>query len=186
LIPDLKNKYFIVLMKLIKNCNMKKQDSFNTNQLIRFMYKELQHDRIKSQEWWNFIAKQDKAVVIEETKKIQEAEDRLKKYTRSAHFLHKIRKYCNYHGYSDAEPYEVVEVVNFKCVVVRKMKAELSQAPVHHIGGFLAHTENDTQKWDITSDPDGTTLKIFLGKHGWSRGQFRMNDNPIKFYDYNF
>lgn len=164
---------------------MKNRSSFNASQRIRFMYKQLVRGKVTSQEWWALIARYDKVLVTEEINKIEKAETRLRAYAQSAHFLHKIRKYCNFHG-RDVEPYEVIKTISFRCVMIRKMKAELIQTPVQHTGGFAAHTENNTQEWDITSDPDGATLKIFLSSHGWNKGKFRMNDKPIKFYDYNF
>jgi len=114
------------------------------------------------------------------------AGERLRAFKNGRYFQMKIRKYCNRHGYSDIEPFEVVRVLSPRKIEVRMMEAKLITAPIQHLGGFLAHTENDTQKWECISIPENSIREITLTKKGWGRGEFRMSDEPRNFYDYNF
>ena len=119
-------------------------------------------------------------------------------------------KYVNRYGYSDVEPFEVVERKSEKRVVVRSMKSVRSAdwKPEMVPGGFSAHcTNNRQQKWDITSDEEnGVLVTITKRKDGkWYEvgdnyvefgfGTFERDpdtgervavDKPRKFYDYNF
>jgi hypothetical protein len=103
-----------------------------------------------------------------------------------------IKPFCNLHLWSDIEPYEVVEVINPKKVLIRKMDAVLKVAPkTYHVGGFAAHCEdNMSQRWKCTSNPEYPLEGITLTKNGWgktgSHGLYRMSETPQKFYDYNF
>jgi hypothetical protein len=99
-----------------------------------------------------------------------------------------MKKYANHVGYSDVNPYEVISSTA-KTITLRAMectqRGELKQTP----GGFCAHTDNGTQKWDITSNPHGYTFKAYLHKNGfyYSGGRmFKLSDYPVKYYDYNF
>lgn len=99
-----------------------------------------------------------------------------------------IKKYCNRHGYSDATPFEVVRVISPKCVEIRAMDYVQTVFPKEfHNGGFMCHVaDNHNQAYEYTSNPENHTMKIWLSKRGWGWGQYHMNDNPIRFYDYNF
>ena len=48
------------------------------------------------------------------------------------------KKYCNQHGYTDINPYEVIRVVSDKCLEIRSMKAEKNPdyKPDFVAGGF--------------------------------------------------
>ena len=108
------------------------------------------------------------------------------------------KKYCNQHGYTDINPYEVIRVVSDKCLEIRSMKAEKNPdyKPDFVAGGFSAHcTNNRDQKWIITSDPQGHTIKVRKRKTQKNYGEgiywhntarYRISDKPYKFYDYNF
>jgi len=165
---------------------MKAQTTFTEEQNIRFKYKELRDKKIASIEWWDFIKNQNKEIIKKVISNSLDAEARIRKYLNSSLYLNKIKKYCNYHGYSDVEPYEVVKIITNKKVIIRKMDSELTQIPTSHIGGFAAHTNNYEQRWNITSNPNNENITITLTKNGWGKGQFRMDNEPIKFYDYNF
>lgn len=114
------------------------------------------------------------------------AKQRLRVYKESPLFRFRIRTYCNYHGYSDIDPNEVVRVISHRKIEIRQMDAVLAQAPIQHIGGFCANTENDTQRWECVSNPNNPVEIITLTKKGWGQGRYRMSDVPKKFYDYNF
>lgn len=101
-------------------------------------------------------------------------------------------KYANHHSYTDVNPYEVVQRVSEKTLIIRRMDTEaLPWDRQFYPGGFVGHTANQhKQQWTITSDPDAPTMRIRLHKDGVWRcangNRFRLSDHPIKFYDYNF
>ena len=101
-------------------------------------------------------------------------------------------KYANQLGYSDVEPYEVVKVISEKTIEIRAMDTEaLTWKRDFHHGGFFGHTSNQNeQKWNITSNENNPVFRIRLSKNkGWrSAGgsRFQLADKPRKFYDFNF
>ena len=105
----------------------------------------------------------------------------------------KIQPYFNEMGWSDINPYEVVEIRTENKVIIRAMDAELSQdwKPNFIPGGFSAHcTNQSSQKWDCKPNPTNETLTIRKNKKGqWKTPdgtKFKNSDKPVKFYDYNF
>lgn len=100
--------------------------------------------------------------------------------------------FANRYGYSDVNPFEVVRVVSDKTLEVREMDAarDTSVELKFHPGGFSAHCSNQNeQKWFISSNPDNPVVRIRLSKKGWrsaSGARFHLSDKPVKFYDYNF
>ena len=104
-----------------------------------------------------------------------------------------MKAYANHIGYSDVNPYEVIRVVTDKTIEIREMTAERDDSVKmeFHPGGFSAHCSNQhNQKWFIKSDETAPIQRIRLHKNGtWKNkhGQrFSLNDQPVKFYDYNF
>jgi uncharacterized protein YjiK len=103
-----------------------------------------------------------------------------------------MKKYANYHGYSDVRPYEVVKVISEKTIEVKSMKVEKDPtwSPDIKVGGFSGHCVNqDNQKWLVTSDPEGYVLRARLRKDGRfhsEMGKHLLSDEPIYYYDYNF
>ena len=102
-------------------------------------------------------------------------------------------KYANHLGYSDVNPFEVVNVVSDKTIEVREMNTvrDDSIKLEFHVGGFSAHCSNQhDQKWTITSDETAPVIRIRLSKNkGWKDKygrRFQLADQPVKFYDYNF
>lgn len=102
-------------------------------------------------------------------------------------------KYANYIGYSDVEPYEVVNVISDKTVEIRAMDAVQDRSVKMNFvpGGFSAVCTNiGDQKWNITSNPENKIFRIRLSKNkGWKDAhgrRFQLSDSPRKFYDYNF
>lgn len=101
-------------------------------------------------------------------------------------------KYANHHGWSDVTPYEVIRVISEKTIEIREMKAERdpSYTPEFVPGGFSAVCTNQRdQQWIITPDDTAPVIRARLRKDGrfWSaHGSHRLNDTPIRFYDYNF
>lgn len=102
------------------------------------------------------------------------------------------QKFANHFGYSDINPYEIVRVVSDKTLEIREMKAERDQSVKLEFvpGGFSAICVNDSeQKWHISSDEAAPVTRIRLGKRGWKDAhgrRFGLNDEPVKYYDYNF
>ena len=101
--------------------------------------------------------------------------------------------YANYCGYTDVEPYEVVEVRTANKMMIRAMDAKLDPTWKRdfHPGGFFGHTANDRdQRWFITPNPEAPVRAIrkhkngkWFDKHG---NRYAIDDHPIKFYDHNF
>lgn len=101
--------------------------------------------------------------------------------------------FANHYGYSDVSPFEVLRVISDKTIEVREMQATKDDSVKleFHVGGFSANCSNQRQqKWNIAANPEGRTVRIRLNKNGmWkdSEGRkFKLNNQPIKFYDYNF
>ena len=153
------------------------------------MHRMLTRNQITITEWWAFLpeAKATEKAFLEQTiKQSIDAQRRLQDYKNSPRFVNKVRKYAARCGYTDKTPYEVIWQISPTRVIVRQMKATLVQAPIMHPGGFSAYTENYTQKWECTPDPEAAEVTIRISKKGWAQGTFRMGDEPVKFYDYNF
>lgn len=113
--------------------------------------------------------------------------------TQNQNKMTNTKSYLNYHGYSDIKPFEVLSVTaSGKTAIIRQMKAErdLTWFPEIISGGFAGHcTNQNEQRWNISSDEDGFVTKARLSKSGhWksSYGKHYMSDKPISFYDYNF
>lgn len=156
---------------------------------IKFAYKELNNNNISISTWWEIIGKFDNAWVKEVLTPIWAAETRLKAFCNGYFHTTKIRKYCSEYGYSDVHPFEVVEVISEKCVVIRALdtvalhKGELN----FEIGGFSAICTNQgAQRWEYISNPSNSTQRIHKSSKGWKQGKIRMSDTPYKFYDFNF
>ena len=107
-----------------------------------------------------------------------------------------VKAFANFSGWSDIEPFEVVDVRTENKVVIRAMKAERAEGwkPEIVSGGFAGHcTNNNDQRkaWDISSDEGGRLVTI-----RWSKAKLRwqcadgsryfMSDQPVKKYDFNF
>jgi hypothetical protein len=107
-----------------------------------------------------------------------------------------IKAFANFSGYSDVEPFEVVDVRTENKVVIRAMKAERAEGwkPKFVSGGFSAHcTNNDDQRnsWSISPDEDGrlVTIRWSKAKMRWQcadGSRYYMSDTPSKKYDFNF
>ena len=101
-------------------------------------------------------------------------------------------KYANHIGYTDVTPYEVIRAVSDKTLEVREMKAVRDESIKLEwvAGGFAGHCVNQIdQEWTITPDASRPIIRIRLGKRGWqdkNGSRFKLNDKPLKFYDYNF
>jgi len=105
----------------------------------------------------------------------------------------KSKRYANMIGYTDVSPHEIVKRISDKTIEIRSMDAELdpSWKREFHPGGFFGHTSNqNSQKWIITSNADNRVFRIRLSKnHGWrdANGQtYHLAESPRRFYDYNF
>lgn len=100
--------------------------------------------------------------------------------------------YANHLGYSDVNPFEIIRRVSDKTLEVRSMRAERDPnwKPDFVPGGFCGTVVNQRdQQWFISSDSQGTVVRIRLGKQGWKDRhgrRYELSDEPVKFYDYNF
>jgi hypothetical protein len=108
--------------------------------------------------------------------------------------------FANHCGYSDVHPYEIVRIVNDKCIEIRAMDTSenINQGELNfHVGGFSAHCSNQhSQDYIYTSNPENGVQKIRLNrtsqycaaktwknKHGM---RFNIAEAPYKFHDFNF
>ena len=56
-----------------------------------------------------------------------------------------IKGYCNQHFYTDVHPYEVVEVISEKKVIIRAMREIRKTDPIIQPGGFAGHCINNRE-----------------------------------------
>ena len=108
------------------------------------------------------------------------------------------KKYANQHLYTDTNPYEVVEELSDKRIMVRAMKCTIKPEAKAALqasfvpGGFFGHTDNDLQEWDYESDASAPLIELRKHKDGrwYETGSrhcpFTLSDHPVKYYDYNF
>ena len=94
-------------------------------------------------------------------------------------------------GYSDRTACTVIRVSpSGKTVWLQEDNANLKPEWKPEIipGGFSGHcTNNTTQKYDYTPNPNGCVYRAFLNKKGKLRvGTSTVIEGRHKFYDYNF
>lgn len=101
--------------------------------------------------------------------------------------------HANRLGYSDIEPFEIVEKRTPRKLMVRCMDAELDPEWKMDVtvGGFAGHVNNNrTQKYSYSSNEEYELRAIRLNKRGeWHDKyghRYSLNTVPHKFYDYNF
>lgn len=100
--------------------------------------------------------------------------------------------YANMRGWSDVEPFEVIERRTENKLIVRAMSATLDPdwKPEFVVGGFAGHcTNQSSQRWIITPNEGGHEFAIRKNNKGkWMHRamRFELSDKPVKFYDYNF
>jgi len=103
------------------------------------------------------------------------------------------KEYANHRGWTDVNPFEVLTTTpSGKTKTIQAMDSERKESykPEFIAGGFAGHCVNQAdQEWNITSNKNGLTLKIRLGKKGWKDkggARYSIEDKPVKYYDYNF
>ena len=93
--------------------------------------------------------------------------------------------------YTDIRAYEIVGIKK-KSIVIRELDAKQTGKLVQYAGGFSAYTENSSQKWELTSNPQNRIKELSLRKDGcWreigqSQGRFHPVPEPCYYYDFNF
>jgi hypothetical protein len=101
--------------------------------------------------------------------------------------------YMNHYMYSDVSPFEIVEKVHEKRMIIRRM--DVNASPLNnltfHIGGFSAHcSDQRAAVYLIESNPENPTtiVRWSEAKQVWQANgnRFHISDSPIYFYDYNF
>lgn len=105
------------------------------------------------------------------------------------------KKYANQRGYSDIEPYEVIEERTPNLYIIRGMKSVQTEESKQKMkesfmpGDFHCHFDNFLQDWIIEPDEEGRQVKVRRHKDGKfydSDGQrYEISEKPIKFYDFN-
>jgi len=104
-----------------------------------------------------------------------------------------INQYANQICYSDVLPFEILAVSKGgNRITIRAMMYELDPnwQPEIIPGGFAGHCVNQSeQRWVITSDETARPIKANKRKDGYFYsvwGKHRIEDQPRRFYDYNF
>lgn len=96
-----------------------------------------------------------------------------------------IGKYINHYGWSDVTPIgKIIGLVGKETVLVQKVEAGENKTKMEFIpGGFSAHCPNQyAQRYDFTETSE--TYKIRISKAFFR--QYKIQDAPVRFYDYNF
>ena len=135
------------------------------------------------------------------TETIQERNARwkLRRATEEAERLAELRevrgrKFANFHGYTDVNPFEIVNIVSEKTIEIRAMETEQTKMPSDfHPGGFHGHYADNHggQEYTYSSNKEFSVKRIrwserkgtWQCKHG---SRYHIADAPYKFYDYNF
>ena len=107
--------------------------------------------------------------------------------------------YMNRLLHTDITPWEVVEMCTPRKFIIREMCAkETEESKQRRIatfepGGFIGHTDNYVQQWDIYPNEDQATqhdVIVRLHNDGYwydtNGNQYEMSSTPRKFYDFNF
>jgi len=94
------------------------------------------------------------------------------------------------HLYTDAHAWTVISVSESgKTITIQGDNAELDPTwkPEMHPGGFSAHCSNNySQRWICTPNPNGPIRKARLTKRGWSANGQSVTKGRHPFHDYNF
>jgi hypothetical protein len=101
-----------------------------------------------------------------------------------------VGKFANLGLHTDIRPFEIVAVKSRCTIMVREMDAEQLDKAAIVPGGFCGHcTNQDTIRWNITSNPTRPVVSARLRKDGDFHsiyGAHTVHTAPVKFYDFNF
>lgn len=96
-----------------------------------------------------------------------------------------IGKYLNRYGWSDIDPIgKIIGIKSKTQLIVQKVEAGENLTKMNFIpGGFFAHCDNQhAQTYNLTETEEQFTFRISKS----SLKNVRIQDAPVKFYDYNF
>jgi len=101
--------------------------------------------------------------------------------------------HANQLGYTDVNPYEIMDKRTPRKIMVRAMDAVIDPNWKMNvsIGGFVGHCNNNrTQEYSYSSNENYPEVAVRLNKHGiWKDkygNRYSLNVYPYKFYDFNF
>ena len=98
--------------------------------------------------------------------------------------------FCNWHMFSDVEPYEIVNVISDKTIEVRAMTCTRNFQPEWIPGGFAGVcTNQEEQEWIIESNTSNNLLRLRRRKDGnFYKGsmKFVLSKEPRKYYDFGY
>lgn len=97
-----------------------------------------------------------------------------------------IGKYVNHYGYTDIYPIgRIIGVKGKTTLIIQSIEATEQTTKMEFIpGGFAGHCVNQhQQKWEFKERDSIVTLRY--NKTNFSR-QYAIEDEPRKYYDYNF
>ena len=138
-----------------------------------------------------------KKVDYHQAEKYKKELEQLKKELDFHYLMGLEKKYMNKYLFTDVCPYEVTYEITHKMFMIRPMKCTIKKEALEKmretfvLGGFLGHTDNSLQEWDIESDQNASEICVHLKKDGYwyetgSSIKFKLSDKPMKVYDYNF
>lgn len=96
-----------------------------------------------------------------------------------------IGKFVNRYSYSDINPIgKIIGTKGKTIILIQEIEAVKQTEKLNFIvGGFAAHCDNqDNQKWEFKQNDNVIEMKVsksFLKQYG-------IDNNPKKYYDYNF
>ena len=98
--------------------------------------------------------------------------------------------HANHIGYSDVTPFEIVRVISDQTIEIREMGATLLNKPEFVAGGYAGVcTNNYDLEYGFEPQPQRAVYRARLRKDGYFYspvGRHLLEDQPRKYYDYNF
>lgn len=96
-----------------------------------------------------------------------------------------IGKYVNHYMYSDVVPLgKIIGIKGKRTLILQRIAAEKQLTKLEfHVGGFAANCSNQyDQTWEYIELQETDELKVLAS---FSR-QYKIQDKPLRFYDFNF
>jgi hypothetical protein len=104
----------------------------------------------------------------------------------------KVGLFANFVGWSDQDPYEIVNIISKKTIEIRAMDTSKNKTKMKFVANGSARycKNNYDQEYDYSSNEENPIVRIRLHKDGvWNTStglRHFISEEPIKFWDYNF
>lgn len=176
---------------------MKPQEIKIALEEIKAEYRKANRKAKRLQNYW-FNNRREDNDAYRKYKDAEVVAEKMHKEVERLTYLCGEKCYANEFLFSDAKPWEVVEVLSDTRLLVREMKATLKEKAAKALaesfvpGGFFGHRNNSCQEWDYESVPENPICEIRMHKDGkyylpnCKGSRFILSDHPYKWYDYNF